>query len=101
MVGKAAIPLAVAFSAILAAAASIDKRIVGGEDAKNGEFPSLVSIVGSNGWCGGSLVDSTTVVTAAHCLYGSSSVRAGSVVSLLAFSEIRLSLATSTSITLI
>lgn len=85
MVRKVATLLAVAFSAILTVAASIDKRIVGGEDAKDGGFPSIVSIVGSNGWCGGSLLDSTTVITAAHCLRGSSSVRAGSVVSLLAF----------------
>ncbi|KAK8917100.1 Trypsin [Metarhizium anisopliae] len=71
MVPKAAIILAVAFSAVLAVAATIDKRIRGGEAAKPGEFPSIVRIhYNSTGYlCGGSLLDSTTVLTAAHCWF--------------------------------
>lgn len=82
MVCKAAITLAVASYAPAAAAATIDKRITGGQDAELGEFPFIVSITGSNGHCGGTLLDSTTVLTAAHCIEGSSSVKAGSLVSL-------------------
>lgn len=82
MVSKAAITLAAVLSAFSATAASIDRRIVGGEDAKDGEFPFVVSITGTNGICGGALLDSTTVLTAASCLRGTVSVRAGSLVSL-------------------
>ena len=45
-------------------------RIVGGEPARKNEFPwqvSLVSKFGSRPRCGGSLLSSTTVLTAAHC----------------------------------
>ncbi|KAM3525924.1 hypothetical protein NHJ13051_003724 [Beauveria bassiana] len=79
MQSKAAISLTFALSAFSAAAVTIDRRIVGGEDAKDGEFPSVVSITGSKGICGGTLLDSTTVLTAAHCLAGTVSVRAGSL----------------------
>ncbi|KID81821.1 Peptidase cysteine/serine, trypsin-like protein [Metarhizium guizhouense ARSEF 977] len=84
MVRKAAITLAVAFSAVLAAAATINKRIKGGEDAKEGEFPFIVRLnFPGNGeiLCGGSLLDSTTVLTAAHCVVATEaiSVRAGSL----------------------
>ncbi len=82
MLLQAAITLTVALSAVSAAAASLDKRIVGGEDAKDGEFPFLVSITGTKGICGGTLLDGTTVLTAAHCIWGTVSVRAGSLVSL-------------------
>ncbi|EFZ01969.1 peptidase S1 domain protein [Metarhizium robertsii] len=79
MVSKAAITLAALLSAFSATAASIDRRIVGGEDARDGEFPFVVSITGTNGICGGALLDSTTVLTAASCLRGTVSVRAGSL----------------------
>lgn len=85
MVSKAAITLAVVLSAFSATAASIDRRIVGGGDAKDGDFPFVVSITGKRGICGGALLDSTTVLTAGHCLWGTVAVRAGSLVSLAAW----------------
>ncbi|KAH7024880.1 trypsin-like cysteine/serine peptidase domain-containing protein [Microdochium trichocladiopsis] len=44
-------------------------NIVGGETAKAGDFPFIVSLSGYDGWhfCGGSLVNANTVITAAHC----------------------------------
>ncbi|EFY89440.1 trypsin-like protease [Metarhizium acridum CQMa 102] len=68
MVRNIAVILAVASSAILAGAASIDKRIVKGENAKEGDFPFMVSVWSDRGQCGGVLLDNTTVLTAAHCL---------------------------------
>ncbi|CAN9119264.1 unnamed protein product [Alternaria alternata] len=61
--------------------------IVGGTTASAGEFPFIVSLQRSGShFCGGSLLDSTTVITAAHCslssVIGSVSglrVRAGSL----------------------
>jgi trypsin len=60
------------------------KQIVGGTAAAAGEFPYIVSLSRSGShFCGGSLIDSTTVVTAAHCSTGvtasSVRVRAGSL----------------------
>ncbi len=46
------------------AAAGIERRIKGGVPAQASEFPYIVK-VGPN--CGGSLLDSTTVLTAGHC----------------------------------
>lgn len=39
IVRKIVITLAVLFSAVLSAAATLDKRIIGGEAVKDGEFP--------------------------------------------------------------
>ncbi|EXU94646.1 peptidase S1 domain protein [Metarhizium robertsii] len=71
MAPKAAFTLAMAFSAILASAATIDKRIVKGEDAKDGEIKFIVSVRDENKThqCGGSLLDGYTVLTAAHCIH--------------------------------
>lgn len=47
--------------------------IVGGQAADEGEYPWQVAITsgsGSSQYCGGTLVDSVTVVTAAHCMGG-------------------------------
>ncbi|OAA37904.1 Trypsin- protease [Metarhizium rileyi] len=79
MVRTNALTLTAALLAFSATAATIDKRIVGGEDAKDGEFPFVVSIDGTNGICGGTLLDSTTVLTAGHCVKESVTVRAGSL----------------------
>ncbi|KAM3433340.1 hypothetical protein NHJ13734_006490 [Beauveria thailandica] len=74
--------LAATFSATLAAAATIDKRIVGGENVTEGEIKWMVSLRNEKGTsgCGGSLLDSTRVLTAAHCLKSKIvSVTAGTV----------------------
>ncbi|KAF5287776.1 hypothetical protein FQA39_LY15712 [Lamprigera yunnana] len=48
---------------------SFNSRIVGGHTATDGQFPYQVSIQyrGSHN-CGGSILDSRTILTAAHCL---------------------------------
>jgi trypsin len=74
-------------SAVSAAPTPQDSvAIVGGTVAAAGEFPFTVSLQRSGSHiCGGSLLDSRTVVTAAHCTVGqtasSLTVRAGSLVS--------------------
>lgn len=57
-------------------------RIVGGEETTIEEFPYQISLeYGSSHRCGGSILDENTILTAAHCTYGLSSlyfyVRAG------------------------
>lgn len=60
-------------------------QIVGGVPAEVGDFPYLVSMqLSGRHYCGGSLLDSTTVLTAAHCVEGVTlstvTVRAGTIV---------------------
>lgn len=45
--------------------------IVGGVEATVGEFPYMVSLQNSSHFCGGSLIAPTWVLTAAHCVRGS------------------------------
>ncbi|KAF5120248.1 Trypsin [Metarhizium anisopliae] len=67
MAGKVTTILVLALSAISTLAA-MDKRIVGGDRAKLGEFPFMVSLEGPRmPLCGGILLNSDTVLTAAHC----------------------------------
>ncbi len=60
--------------------------IVGGTAASAGEFPFIVSLQQSGShFCGGSLINANTVVSAAHCAVdqdaSSIQIRAGSLVS--------------------
>jgi trypsin len=60
--------------------------IVGGSAASAGEFPFIVSLQRSGShFCGGTLLNANTVLTAAHCAVGqtasSLTIRAGSLVS--------------------
>jgi trypsin len=61
------------------------QEIVGGEAAVAGEYPFIVSLQSTGGshFCGGTLVNGNTVVTAAHCSVGQSAgsvqIRAGSL----------------------
>merc|ERR1719221_1286415 len=55
--------------------ANTANRIVGGEETEEHEYPwqvGLVSASGSHPWCGGTLISSQHVLTAAHCTDGSS-----------------------------
>ena len=51
-------------------ASNVVLRIVGGTDAEDNEFPwhVIINIRGAAA-CGGTLIDSNTVITAAHCLH--------------------------------
>jgi trypsin len=60
-----------------------EESIVGGETAPAGAFPFIVSLQKSGShFCGGSLLNANTVVTAAHQVASTLKVRAGSLVSL-------------------
>lgn len=61
-------------------------QIVGGVPAVAGDFPFIVSFQkNGNHFCGGSLLNANTVLTAAHCVEGQGvsglTVRAGTLVS--------------------
>lgn len=45
-------------------------RITNGQAASDGQFPYQVGLSLNGVWCGGSLISTTYVLTAAHCVYG-------------------------------
>jgi secreted trypsin-like serine protease len=65
------IPLMLLQSPLLMANDDISTRIVGGEDSVEGKWPWVVSVNAGGFVCGGSLINSNTVLTAAHCLFNS------------------------------
>lgn len=46
-------------------------RVINGQETIQNEYPSIISFQLSYGghFCGGTLIDSTTVITAAHCVF--------------------------------
>uniref|UniRef100_A0A1I8JHB0 Peptidase S1 domain-containing protein n=1 Tax=Macrostomum lignano TaxID=282301 RepID=A0A1I8JHB0_9PLAT len=59
--------------ACLSVANAYDRLIIDGVEASTGQHPDLVSLQrNGNHFCGGTLYDKRTVVTAAHCFYGNS-----------------------------
>ncbi|XP_017776209.1 PREDICTED: chymotrypsin-2-like [Nicrophorus vespilloides] len=65
--------LIVLCAAIGALQATPDNRIINGEEAYDGQFPYIVSIRNVQEVmhiCGASILDESTILTAAHCVYG-------------------------------
>jgi secreted trypsin-like serine protease len=51
--------------------AKIRSQIVGGAAAEQKQFPWQVYLIADDSWlCGGSLIVTNWVLTAAHCVYG-------------------------------
>src|SRR4051812_12058555 len=62
-----------------AASATPKEPIVGGTQSANGRWPQLVSVqFNGSGGCGGTVLSTTYVLTAAHCFY-TAGAYAGSV----------------------
>lgn len=58
---------------VLYATADFNTRVIGGEDAKAGQFPYQISLrnrLGNSHFCGGSILNSRFLLTAAHCTQG-------------------------------
>ncbi|GJQ80515.1 hypothetical protein Trydic_g12406 [Trypoxylus dichotomus] len=56
-----------------------DWRVVGGSNAPGGAFPTIVSVRSSAGahFCGGTILNSVNILTAAHCIIGRSTANTG------------------------
>ncbi|KAH8301985.1 hypothetical protein KR044_001481, partial [Drosophila immigrans] len=71
--------LTVTISLALGAKLKFEPRIYNGENAKPGQFPYIVSLLIDRGvlgryGCGGSIIDHTWILTAAHCTHKAKSV---------------------------
>jgi trypsin len=68
---------ALSFGAAIPQDDEMSVSIVGGTAAALGEFPYLISLQTSSGshFCGGSLLNANTVITAAHCAEGQTASR--------------------------
>lgn len=68
----AALGCSLAFAGAASGAAGPSHRIVGGNVADPGDWPFIAAVTDRRGnqFCGGSIVDSNSVVTAAHCVAG-------------------------------
>ncbi|KAK6186146.1 hypothetical protein SNE40_008241 [Patella caerulea] len=56
------------------------ERIVGGVNTQECEFPWAVLVTADGSQCGGSIIDSTHIVTAAHCMVNGNSIKQASSV---------------------
>ena len=45
------------------------RRIVGGKEALDCEYPWMVVVKAGNAFCAGTIIDDNTVITAAHCVF--------------------------------
>jgi len=59
------------------------QRIVGGNEARVSQFPfSVLTVIDNMWWCGGSIINANYVLTAAHCIYLSSTASMYTIISL-------------------